>query len=117
MHAQCDQEGHTEVAFDSILDYSSDDKAVQKKDKCVCTNSGQKRLRQTTAGWKLLVRCKDGSEHWVPLKSMKEHFPVQTAEFAKSRGIHDEPAFAHWLPFTLRKRDGIISAVKARVTR
>ena len=64
-----------------------------------------------------MVRCKDGSEHWVPLKSMKEHFPVQTAEFAKSRGIHDEPDFACWVPFTLRKRDGIISAVKCRVTK
>ena len=63
------------------------------------------------------MRYKDGSEHWVPLKSMKEHFPVQTSEFAKSCRIHDEPAFAYWVPFTLRKRDGIISAVKSRVTK
>ena len=45
MHAQCDQEGHAVVAFDSILDYSSNNKVVQKKNKHVCTKSGQKRLR------------------------------------------------------------------------
>ena len=37
-----------------------------------------------------------------------------TAEFAASRRIDDEPAFSWWTPFTLRKRDQIISAVKAR---
>jgi hypothetical protein len=31
-------------------------------DKYVVTPSGQKRMRQSTAGWKLLVRFKNGSE-------------------------------------------------------
>ena len=39
------------------------------------------------------------------------------AEFAKARGIADEPAFAWWVPCTLRKRDLIISKVKARIRR
>ena len=107
MYAQCDQEGNTVMFLDSIIDYSSDKTAIKKKDKYVYTEYGKKRLRQNTAGWKLLVRYIDGSEHWVPLKSMKEHFPVQTAEFAKSRNIHNEPSFAYWFPFTLRKRDRI----------
>ena len=37
------------------------------------------------------------------------------AEYEKSRGIDDEPAFKWWVPYTLRKRDNIIAAVKARV--
>ena len=32
-------------------------------------------------------------------------------EFAKSRGIYKEPAFAWWIPYTLQKRDIIISAI------
>ena len=48
---------------------------------------------------------------------MKEAHPVECAEFAKARGIQDEPAFAWWVPYTLRKRDVIISSVKARVRR
>ena len=40
---------------------------------------------------------------------------METAEFAKARGIMNEPAFIWWVPYTLRKRDAIISAVKMRV--
>lgn len=39
------------------------------------------------------------------------------AEFARSRGIADEPAFSWWVPYTLRKRDVILSLIKARVKR
>ena len=40
---------------------------------------------------------------------------METVEFAKSRGIDDEPAFAWWVPHTLKKRDAIISAMKGRL--
>ena len=39
--------------------------------------------------------------------------PVETAEFARARGIDDEVAFTYWVPYTLRKRDVIISAMKS----
>ena len=57
-------------------------------------SKGKKHRRRTTAGWKLLTRCKDGSEQWVPLKDMKETYPVQVSLFAKTEGIIDEPAFS-----------------------
>ena len=41
--------------------------------------------------------------------------PVETAEFAKSRGIDDEAAFIWWVPHTLRKRNAIILAMKMRL--
>ena len=44
---------------------------------------------------KLLVHWKDGSETWVPLKDMKESHPIEVAEFAKARGVADEPAIAY----------------------
>ena len=66
-------------------------------------------------GWKLLVKWSDGLESWVPLKDMKESHPVEVADFAKARGIADEPAFSWWVPYMLRKRDVIISKVKSRI--
>ena len=40
---------------------------------------------------------------------------METAEFAKSRGIDDETAFIWWVPHMLRKRNAIISDVKMRL--
>ena len=47
----------------------------------------------TTAGWHILVLWKNGEEEWMPLTLLKEHLPVELAEFAVARGIEDEPAF------------------------
>ena len=46
---------------------------------------------------------------------MKEHYPVQTSEYAKANNIDDDAAFQLWVPYTLRKRDTIIASVKARI--
>ena len=46
---------------------------------------------------------------------MKESLPVELAEYARARGISDEPAFAWWLPHTLRKRDVILANLSTRV--
>ena len=72
-------------------------------------------MRKTTCGWKFLVLWKDGSETWVSLNSMIECQPIEIAEFAKSRGIDKENTFAWWIPYTLRKRDIIISAINTRI--
>ena len=52
---------------------------------------------------------------WTPLKDLKESNPVEVAEYAKTRGIKSKPAFAWRVPFTLRKRAVVISAVSACV--
>jgi hypothetical protein len=49
------------------------------------------------------------------LAELKDSYPIELAEFAKALGIADEPAFAWWAPHTLRRRNVILSAVKARV--
>jgi hypothetical protein len=58
---------------------------------------------------------KNGTESWVKLTELKDSYPIELVEFAKARGIADEPAFAWWVPHTLRRRNAILSAVKARV--
>ena len=40
---------------------------------------------------------------------------IETAEFAVARGINNEPAFAWWVPYTLRWRDRIIAGVNSRI--
>ena len=72
---------------------------------------------KTTCGWKFLILWKEGTETWIALKDMKESHPVELADFAESRGISYEPAFACWVPYTLRKRDVIISSIKTRIRR
>ena len=57
---------------------------------------------------------KDGTSDWIKLKDLKESFPVELAKYAKGNKIHEEPAFAWWVPYTLWKRDRIISKVKSK---
>jgi hypothetical protein len=116
MLTQVDADGYSITMMDAIIDYRKDESiAVPKSDKYVVTKRGQKKLRKTTVGWSLLIKWADTSETWIPLKDMKESHPCKTTDFAKARGIDDEPAFAWWVPYTLRKRDIILSKVKARV--
>ena len=117
MYVQVDAEGFHHSLLDAILDYKRNDKAVDKADMYITTKSGQRRLRKTTAGWKLLVQWRHGNQEWLPLNILKELNPVEVAEFAISRNIDSEPAFIWWVPYTLRRRDRIIAAANARVRR
>ena len=113
---QVDSEGYSMTMMDGIVDHRVDpSQAVPKEEKYVQTKRGQKRLRVTTSGWTLLVRWKDGTETWIPLKDMKESHPVEVAEYARASRIDDEAAFAWWVPFTLRKRDLVVAAVQKRI--
>ena len=74
-------------------------------------------MRQTTVGWKFRVKWKDDTVIWTSLQDLKEYNPVEIAEYVTSRDIESKPAFAWWVPFTLRKRDSIITGVKSRVSK
>ena len=71
-------------------------------------------MRQTTKGWKLLVRWKNGETNWLSLKDLKESEPVRTAEHAVANKLTYEPAFAWWVNHTLKRRDRIICKVQKR---
>ena len=61
------------------------------------------------------IEWEDRSTSWMPLVDIKETIPVDVAEYAKANRLDKEPAFAWWVPHTLKKRDQIISAVHKRV--
>ena len=98
--------------LDSIVDYKQDGTAIHRNDLYINTKSDQKRMRQTTAGWNLLVN-RHGTQEWIPLKVLKNSNPIEVAEFVVARGLDKEPAFICWVPHTLRRRDRIIAGVNS----
>ena len=47
----------------------------------------------TTRGHELKCTWKDGTTIWIPLKELKESYPVETAEFASAMELTESPAF------------------------
>ena len=116
MLTQVDSYGFTFTMMEGIIYYRKDvANAITKDDMYIVTKHGQKKIRKTTVGWKLLVQWRDQSKSWINLKYLKECHPIEVAEFDKARGIADEPTFAWWVPYTMRKRDLILSALKSFV--
>ena len=55
------------------------------------------------------IKWNDGSTTWNKLKDIKYYYPVQLVEYAVENRVSEEPTFAWWVKFVLRKRDSIIS--------
>jgi hypothetical protein len=71
-------------------------------------------MRMTTKGWELCILWKDGSTSCEALRNIKESNPIQLAEYAVANKIAQEPAFAWWVPYTLKRRDRLIMAINTR---
>lgn len=110
-----DEDGFSSPMFQAIVDWKKDSKIAIPKSQAYVQSAAGKRLRKTTKGWKLKVKWNDGTASWIDLKYMKESNPVDVAEFAVAHNIENEPAFKWWVPYTLRKKHQIISAIKTRV--
>ena len=113
MWAQCDLDGQQQILLDAIIDYRVDEDAIKPADAFVFVN-GRQYPKKTTKGVHLCVQWKDGSTSWERLADLKESYPIEVAEFAVSRGLDQQPAFAWWVSAVLRKRNRIIAAVNNR---
>lgn len=114
MFAQVDEEGRRHMMLDSIVDMRTNGDQVEQKDAFVTSSNGVKRRRETTKGWECCALWKDGSTSWGTMKDMKDSYPVELAEFAVENGYADEPAFAWWISYVLKKRDRIVAKVKSK---
>ena len=114
LFAQIDYEGNRQVLMDEIIGHRSNEHAVKQQDAFIMTSTGTKRRKETTKGWELLVRWKDGGTDWIALKDIKENYPVQVAEYAVLSRISEEPAFAWWSSSVLKKRNRIIAKTKSK---
>ena len=113
--SQVDEDGHKQLMLDEIIDHRSNDQAIKKEDGYVYNPYNKtKRRKKTTRGWQLCVQWKDGSLAWIPLKDMKDGFPLETSHYAVSKSIQDEPAFAWWVPYALKKEKRILSKLKSK---
>jgi hypothetical protein len=117
MYAQCDPDGTQYVLLDSTIDHKRLDSAIRTLDQKVVRPDGRTYLRRTAVGWQLCCQWKDGSTSWESLADLKESHPIETTEYAVTKGLDHEPAFNWWVPHVLRKRDQIISLVRRRTTR
>ena len=102
------------MLFDEIIDNQVDGTEIKQQDAFIVSKNGGKRRRETTKGWEMLLQWKDGSSSWETMKDVKECYPVQLAEYAHCKRISQEPAFAWWVPHTLKKRNRIIGKVKSK---
>ena len=111
--AMADSSGHLSCEMESIVSHQRNGDAVSKED---AAKSKCKGLFKTTKGWALLVKFKEGTTRWIDLKDAKQANPVMVANYAFARDLEDEPAFAWWVPYTLRKADAIVKSVTSRIT-
>ena len=100
--------------MDEINDHHFDEAAVKSQDTFVTTSSGTKHRRQTTQGVILCIKWRDRNTTWVDLKEIKQDYPVQLMEYAMASKISMDPAFAWWVPRTLKKRNRIIEKLKSK---
>ena len=100
---QLDDDGRMQRLLESIEDH--------RVDGTQATIQGSK----TTRGHELKCAWKDGTSTWIPLKDLKESYPIETAEFAVAMDLVESPAFKWWVSYTLKKRDQIIAKVQHRL--
>ena len=72
-------------------------------------------MRQTTVGWKFRVNWKDGTVTWTSLEDLKESNHIEVDKYVTTQIIQDDPNFSWWVPFTLRKRDRMITVVNYHI--
>ena len=117
IYTQVDEDGHDVLSLEEIIDHEATEEAVPKEHGFYTDRNGQKKRVKTTKGWHMLFKFKDGTTSWFQLKDVKDDFMIQIAEYAVTAGIAEEPAFAWWVPYTIKKRDRIVKAQATRYAR
>ena len=117
IHMECDDEGRRSQTLQDIIECRKEPDALAIDESIITLNDGRQQRVKTTRGWKFLVRWKDGQASWIPLKDLKESYPIEVAEFAIGKGLANEPAFKWWVPDIIKKKETIISAIQQRTTR
>ena len=117
IYSQIDKDGTTVSYLQDIIGHRKDDAAVSKSEGTVKDRHGREHQVKTTKGWWFLIELQNETTEWVKLKDLKESNPVELAQYVKRNGLEDEPAFAWWVPWTLKKTTRILAAMKTRYHR
>jgi len=118
VYNQIDDYGFDEQLFNDIIDHCYDSKALNEEElkyiqdlRCD-QNQGSKFC--TLKGWEICVSWKDGTTSWRTLSDIKNSFPLLLARYAMANDLSKEPAFAWWIPHTIKKQSRLLKAVKSR---
>ena len=114
LYSQVDEDGAQYQIFNGIIDHQKTDEALSPSQGHYINKHGVKKRVITTKGWKVKVQWDNDTSSWLPLADVKESHPIELAEYAVSRKIHEEPAFAWWVTHVLKKRQRVIKQVKHR---
>ena len=114
IYSQLDDEGREILKFRDIIDHRKDNSALTKENGLTPQGCGNRKCKPTMKECQVLVKWVDETTTWMNLKDVKEASPIELAEYAVANQIHDEPAFAWWVPYCLKKKDRIISKVKTK---
>ena len=115
LYSQSDEQGEFSKILKGISNHRKTSDALEQSEGWVTLENNVKKRKVTTAGWDMLIDWIDGSQSWIPLHRIKQSNPIETAEYAVSRSLQNEPAFAWWVNHTLKKRDHFISKLKTVV--
>ena len=97
---QVDDNGYHFKMLEQIVGHRTDGTEPKERKGCV-----------STRGHQLKIQWIDGNVEWVPLKDMKEAYPVETAEYAIEHNLQSMPAFSWWVKHTLRRKERIVAAI------
>ena len=110
--AQIDDYRHRHLLINEIEDHQIYESDIPKSQGTCTTPSVMIKKKRKTRGWEFYVRWKGGSGDWIAMKDLKDLYPAPLADYAMSNVIQDEPVFAWWIPFTLKKRNSILQKIK-----
>ena len=117
IYSKLDSEGNRYTLLQDIVDHRSDNTAIKKADGFVIDRNGRRTPKRTTRGWTICIEWKDGNISWKPLKDVIDSNPVELADYAVRNNIHEEPAFAWWVPTARRNHERIVSSMKKKYWR
>ncbi|CAJ1938186.1 unnamed protein product [Cylindrotheca closterium] len=113
MMMNVDDDGNSILHVKEFIDHRTDGTRVHADDGFVMVKN-KKVPPRTTKGWYLCAQIHGDETEWIDLKTAKEAYPIQVAKYAVANKLVSEPAFSWWVPYTLKKRDRILKAVKRR---
>jgi len=74
-------------------------------------------MKRTTKGWDICIKRRDSTTSWLPLKDVKQAYPLELTEYTLANKIQDKPAFAWWALDILRQKNQMLSKLKSKYWR
>ena len=68
-----------------IVDNNQYDTEICKYEIHIKDYNARRRKKLTKKGWDFLMNWKDGMQSCIPLKEMKNSYPIEVAEYSKSK--------------------------------